>query len=296
MSKERSTARNRLELALVEAFRLLLRLLPERGAIGLGRALGRTYRLADGRRRRITERNLSLAFPELPPDRIGQLSRDVFAHFGSLAAFLVRSLSDPLETLLSRVTVSGAEHPLTAAASGRGAFFLTPHLGNWEYAAIAAAAHGLPVTIIARPLDNPLLETRLKAFREQSGNRVVPRAQAAREMLRVLRAGGAIGILPDQHARPPDVIWAPFFGRPAPTTSSIGRMAARTGALVVPAFCVAEPQGRFRLEFLPPVDIEALPESERTPEAFTARINAIVEEMVRRYPSQWLWLHDRWRA
>ncbi len=296
MPRRRSPARDRFEASLFAGFRRLLRALSGPAAERLGRGLGRLFRLLDARRRRLAQENLSRAFPDLSPRQVRDLARRVFAHFGGLAADLVRSTDEPLGSVLSRVELMGAERAAAAAASGRGVLFLTPHLGNWEVAALATAASGLPVTVIARPLDNALLDVLLTRFREQTGNRVVSKREAAREMLRVLRKGGGIGILPDQHAHPPDAVLVPFFGRPAATTSALARLAERTGALILPASAFRIGPCRYRLVFEEPIDVRTLPEEERTPEALTARINAVVEAMVRRHPDQWLWLHDRWRT
>lgn len=296
MGSPRSPLRNRLELAACAALRGLLRPLPVRLADALGRGAGLLYRLLDRRRRRLVAGNLSRAFPERTPGEVEELSRRVFAHFGGLAADLLRSETEPVERLLARVEVVGLEHARRAAASGRGVFFATPHLGNWEWAALVTGANGIPITIVARPLDNPHLDARLVAMRERTGGRVVSKRDAARALLRTLREGGVVGILADQRARPPDAVRVPFFGRPALTTTAIARLAERTGALVLPVVCLRTSPGRYRLVYSEPFDPRTLPASERGVETLTARITALVERQVRAAPDQWLWLHDRWRT
>ena len=295
MASRRGPLRNRLELAAYLVMRSFFRALPVRLADGLGRRAGLLYRLLDARRRRLVRGNLALAFPERTPAEIDALAREVFAHFGGLAADLLRSETEPVEELLSRVEVLGIEHARAAAASGRGVFFATPHLGNWEWASIVTGAYGIPVTVVARPLDNPLLDARLTAMREKTGCRVVSKRDAARVLLKTLRSGGLVGILADQRARPPDAVVVPFFGRPAATTSSIARLVAKTGALVLPAVCLRTGPGRYRYVFSEPFDAMLLPPEEREVEPLTARLTALVESQVRQAPGQWLWLHDRWR-
>lgn len=296
MASRRSPLRNRLELAAYLVLRGLFLPLPARFAHAVGRGAGRLYRLVDRRRRHLTADNLARAYPEMPPGEVDGLSRRVFAHFGGLAADLLRSEREPLERLLARVEVVGLEHARRAAASGRGVFFATPHLGNWEWAALVTGANGIPITIVARPLDNPLLDARLVAMRERTGGRVVSKRDAARTLLKTLRAGGVVGILADQRARPPDAVTVPFFGRPALTTTAVARLAARTGALVLPVVCLRTSPGRYRLVYSEPLDPAALPGVEREVDALTARITALVESQIRSAPDQWLWLHDRWRA
>lgn len=296
MASKRTPLRNRIELAAYVALRSLFRVLPLRLADAFGRSIARLYRLVDGRRRRLVARNLALAFPERSPAEVDRLARQVFGHLGSLAADLFRSETEPIERLLSRIEIVGLEHARAAAASGRGVFFSTPHLGNWEWAALATGANGFPVTIVARPLDNPLLDARLTAMRERAGCRVVSKREAARTLLRTLRAGGIVGILADQRARPPDGVAVPFFGRPALTTTSVARLAARTGALFLPVVCLRIAPGRYRLVYSEPFDVMAIPPEERGVEQLTARVTALVESQVRTAPEQWLWHHDRWRS
>ena len=295
MALRRGPFRNRLELAAYLLLRTFFRLLPLRAADALGRRAGLLYRRLDARRRKLVHGNLALAFPEKSPAEIDALAREVFAHFGSLATDLLRSETEPVESLLARVEVVGLEHARAAAASGRGAFFATPHIGSWEWALLVTGASGISVTVVARPLDNPLLDRRLTAMREKTGCRVVSKRDAARTLLKTLRSGGLVGILTDQRARPPDAVVVPFFGRPAATTSSVARLVTKTGALVLPASCLRTGPGRYRFTFSEPFDATLLPPEEREVEPLTARLAALVESQVREAPGQWLWLHDRWR-
>src|SRR5664279_2361995 len=150
-----------------------------------------------------------------------------------------------------------------AFATGRGVCFLTAHLGNWEWAALGTGALGISIGVVARPLDNPLLDATLKRLRASTGNTVIEKRDAARGMLRALRSGGAIGILNDQHARPPDAVTAPFFGRPAATSSALAKLADRTEALIVPAYTIRVAPARWRLTYEPPLDVRTLSREER---------------------------------
>lgn len=295
MPKRRSPLRDRLEKAALDAVRGVLGTLTIEEAGRAGRRLGAAAAPVLASRARLARTNLERAFPERDPRERDDLLRAVFEHFGGLFFELVRAAEEPLEDLLARVEVRNLDTARRAFGSGRGVLFVTPHLGNWEYAAVVAAALGCPMTVIARPLDNPLLEPLLAAFRTRSGNAVLPKADAGREILRTLRRGGAIGILPDQHARPPDAVAVPFFGRPASTTTAVARLADRTEALVLTACCVRAAEGRWLLTFDDPLDPRALAPVEREPAALTTRINLALERQIRAFPSQWLWLHNRWR-
>jgi KDO2-lipid IV(A) lauroyltransferase len=295
VAKVRSALRNRVEEAAFDLARRAVASMPQERAEALGRKFGRALRALLRSRRELAERNLTRAFPEKSPAEIEALAIAVFEHFGGLTFDLLKALDEPVEAALARIEVCGLEHPRRAAAKGRGIFFLTSHLGSWEFAALATGAAGFPLSVVARRLDNPLLETRLRTLREKTGNAIIYKADAARELLRLLRRGGAVGILTDQHAHPPQAVVVPFFGRPASTTSVVARLAERTGAVVIPTACLRTGPSRYRLTYGPPVDIGELPPEERAAAPFTARLNRILEGMIREHPEQWLWLHNRWR-
>jgi Kdo2-lipid IVA lauroyltransferase/acyltransferase len=296
MPKSRTAFRNRLEALAAEAAGAVLARMSPEAAERCGRALGRGYMRLDGRRRELSHANLARAFPELPADRIAALNVRVFEHFGGVAAELLHAVSRRPQDVLSRIETEGAENARDAFASGRGVFFLTAHLGNWEWAALGTGALGIPLGVIARPLDNPLLDASLTRLRTATGNTVIRKREAAREMLRALRRGAAIGILNDQHALPPDAVTAPFFGQLAATSSALAKLVDRTEALVVPTAAIRTGPARWRLTFEPALDVRELPEEERDVEKLTARLNGILELMIRRNPEQWLWLHNRWRV
>jgi KDO2-lipid IV(A) lauroyltransferase len=169
----------------------------------------------------------------------------------------------------------------------------TGHFGYWEVQAIASAVRFMPISVLARKLDNPLLHDMLERIRSMTGNQVIYRHGAIRRILRELSANRAIAMLIDQHLQR-DAIIVDFFNRPAATTSALAVLALRTGATVLPVFALPLPGGRYRLIYERPVD----PPREDSPDAireFTQRCSDVLEDYVRRYPQLWLWMHRRWR-
>jgi Kdo2-lipid IVA lauroyltransferase/acyltransferase len=295
MGRDRSALRNRVEALAVNALRrVFARMTPER-AEAAGRRLGLLYRRVDRRRRELARANIARAFPEMSSGEVDALSRAVFAHFGGLATELLHAAGRPVPETLARIEFPDVRLALEASRSGRGVLFLTAHLGNWEYSALGMAAAGVKAAVVARPLDNPLLDTWLTAFRTNNGNVIIEKRDAARGMLRALRSGGVLGVLADQHVGPPDGIPAPFFGRSASTTSALARIVDRTEALVLPAAAIRIAPSRYRLVVESVLDVRSLTAEEREVAPLTARFNAILEGMIRRHPEQWLWLHNRWR-
>jgi KDO2-lipid IV(A) lauroyltransferase len=295
MGRHRSAFRNRAEALAVSALRgVFARMTPE-VAEAAGRRLALAYRRVDRRRRELAHANIAKAFPEKSPAEVDALARAVFAHFGGVATELLHAAGRPVPEALARIDFPDVAAAREARASGRGVLFLTAHLGNWEYSALGMAAAGIPAAVVARPLDNPLLDAWLTEFRTRNGNTIIEKREAARGMFKTLRSGGVLGVLADQHVGPPDGIPAPFFGRRASTTSALARIVDRTEALVLPAAAIRIAPSRYRLVVESVLDVRTLPAAEREAPALTARFNAILEDMIRRHPEQWLWLHNRWR-
>jgi len=295
MSKDRSALRNHIEYGAFRIARGLTGLVSPPGLARIGDALGNLYSMVGGRRRKIIDFNLGLAFPDMTDADRHQLARAVARHFGRSALDAIRIQRMRPEELLAAVEIEGWEHVERAAALGRGVFFLTAHMGSWE---VAALVTGLKLeaglSVINRPLDNPYLEIELDRLRKLYGNHVFGKHNIAREMLRQLKSGGGVGILIDQRVREDQGIEVPFFGQPAWTHPILARVARKTGAPVVPTFALRGAPGRYNLRYEAPLMAEDLTEAEREDVPLTVRYMAVLEAAIRKNPDQWLWYHDRW--
>lgn len=282
------------EYLLVTCISLAVRPLPMATVRSMGEAIGRlAYRLA-GLRRRIALDNLARAMPELPPDERERIVKGVFEHFARMILELLRFGRLTREEMLARIEIEGEEHVQRAYASGKGLIFFSAHFGYWEMQGLANPLCWRPISVMARPLDNPRLHEMLERIRTMTGNTVIYRQGAVRKVLRTLAANGGVAILIDQHLQSPDAVLVDFFGRPAATSSMLAALAARTGAAVLPAFGGPLPGGRYRFVYEAPLD----PPSDETPESlreFTQRCSHRIEAHVRQHPDLWLWMHRRWR-
>ncbi len=286
--------RHRLEYRAVVGVVALVRLLPMRAVLGAGALLGRAFHLCDRPHRRLAVANLQAAFPLRSPKECRAIAREMFAHFGRLLMVLLKfSTMTPAE-MMARVEFEGEERVRHAHAAGRGVLLFTGHFGFWEINALVHALALHPIAVMARPLDNPLLNGLLESVRGRTGNSVIYRRGALRKVLRALGRNQAVAVLIDQHIQSSDAVFVDFFNRPAATTSALAALALRTGAPVVPVFALPLPGGRFRMVYEHPVD----PPPQDHPEAireFTQRCTDVLEMYVRRYPTLWLWMHRRWR-
>jgi KDO2-lipid IV(A) lauroyltransferase len=186
--------------------------------------------------------------------------------------------------------VHGLEHVEAARAAGKGVLVLEPHLGNWELGGLYLGQH-LPITFLYRPARQAWADALTRRGRERGGVRLAtPDVKGVRAMLQALKRGEGVGVLPDQVASKGDGVWAPFFGRPAFTPTLTFRLIAATGAVPLILFCERLRWGRgFRLHILP---APVLPDD---PVAAATRLNAAIEDLIRRYPDQYLWTYRRYK-
>jgi KDO2-lipid IV(A) lauroyltransferase len=189
------------------------------------------------------------------------------------------------------------EHYLAARERGQGVLIVTGHLGAWELSSFWHSLMGHPMTMVIRRLDNPRVDRLVNSIRCLHGNRVVHKDDFARGLLSAMRQGETVGILMDTNMTPPQGVFVPFFGVSACTASGLARVALRTGAAVLPGFLVWEAaEKQYVLRFGAEILLLRTGDDERDVVGNTARFTAAIEEYVRRYPDQWLWVHRRWKA
>ena len=286
--------RYRFESFLARSVRWVVPVVPMAGVRAFGRAMGRLVYVVDASHRRVALENLVDAFPGRTAKERKAMARAMFAHFGGLLLELIKFGTYSREQMLAATETEGEERLHQAQARGRGILIFTGHFGYWELLAIAHALRMEPMSVLARPLDNPYLHAVLEQVRTSTGNTVIYRQGAVRRMLRELAGGRVIGVLIDQHLHSPDAVYVGFFRRQAATTSALAALALRTGAPVIPVFALPLPHGRYRFIYEHPVD----PPRADTPDAvreFTQRCTDVLEMYVRRYPDLWMWMHRRWR-
>jgi KDO2-lipid IV(A) lauroyltransferase len=196
--------------------------------------------------------------------------------------------------LCRRVTLVGWDRLDQAEAHGRGVLVFSGHSGNWEVAGRVLGLYRAPYHIVVRPFNNPLVWEHMSRERRRSGIREVPKQGAARQIFRVVRQGGRVGMVIDQRVRPGQGIVLPFLGHPALVTPLPAALSLRTGAPAVPIFGWPEARGLYRVELGEPI-LPVEGSGEEAVAALTARYLAVLEAEIRRRPEQWLWMHRRWR-
>jgi len=285
-----------LQYALAWTFLKILGALPRPVARSIGAAGARALLLVRPKLRKTAECNLKLAFPEWSEQQRSAVMNGMTCNLGWMAAEFARFPRYTAENIGEVVILDGHENFLAGQSRGRGVLYLTGHIGAWELSSFAHALYGFPLHYMARPLDNGPLDALVNEYRGQSGNKPIFKNESARQVLRVLKEAGTVGILADQNTMPEEGVWVDFFGTPACTTTGIARVALHTGAAVVPGYaCWDESLRKYRLRFEAPVELVRGGDTERDIFENTQRFAKVIEEIIRKHPEQWVWIHARWK-
>jgi Kdo2-lipid IVA lauroyltransferase/acyltransferase len=289
--------RERLEYALVWPWIKFLGILPRPAARAIGIILGLTVYALHSRLRRVGLRNLTLGFPDMPEGERRHLLRGEFISLGRQLAEVCLFPRYTRENVSRTIVYEGFENFERAYARGKGVLFLTGHIGAWELSAFAHSLNGHPLSIVMRPLDNRYIDRLIQGYRTMHGNRTVDKDDFVRGLLGAMRAGETVGILMDTNMTPPQGVFVDFFGIPACTASGLARIALKTDAAVVPGFTVWDAeQKKYILRFEPAIELIRTADNEADIVANTAKFTKAIEEIIREYPDQWLWVHRRWKT
>jgi KDO2-lipid IV(A) lauroyltransferase len=241
--------------------------------------------------------NLGIAFPEWNEAQRKRVVRGMVRNLGWMAAEFARFPKYSKENIEQIVVLDGHENFLEGHRRGKGVLYLTGHIGAWELSSFAHALYGFPLHYMARRIDNERIDALVNGYRCLSGNRPIFKNESARVMLKVLKEAGTVGILADQNTMPQEAVFVEFFGKAASTTTGIARVALHTDAAVVPGYAVwDEARGKYRLRFEPPMELVRTGDTERDVLENTKRFTRVIEEIVRKYPEQWVWAHGRWNT
>ena len=288
---------NKLQYWPVAAGVRLIGVLPRSWARSVGILIGGLVYHLHPRLRRVGLRNLELAFPEKPLSERRKILRGVYVSLGRLLGevclfpYYTRRNSSQL------AVYQGFENFEAAEKRGKGVLFLTGHFGGWEVGSFFHSIQGHPMQIVVRPLDNPYVDKLVTEYRGLHGNTVIGKNDFARGLLAAMRTNSTVGILMDTNMTPPQGVFVDFFGIPACTASGVARVALHSDAAVVPAFTIWDPVLRkYRVEFDPAVELVRTGDDEADAIANTAIFTKVLEQYVRRYPDQWLWVHRRWKT
>jgi len=253
----------------------------------------------DRRHRGYARINLGIAFPGIGDRDARRIIHRMYRGMGTCLAEVIRMGRMDRNYLERHVRIEGAEHlDKSRRETGLGCILMTGHFGNWELFAHVLSLLLEPISVVARSRESGVLDRAITERRKLSGNRVIRRDRAARAILAALRGKTHVGVLIDQDVPEGKGVFVPFFGVEASTTDGIARLALSTGANIHPAFIHREPERKFRhvLRFGPAIPMDRSADRETEVTALTARCNEALERAIRLGPSDWMWIHRRWKT
>src|ERR1700735_2689014 len=247
--------------------------------------------------RKAAQTNLQIAFPELSERKRDEIIRRMVRQVGWMAAEFSQLPKYSPVNIENVVVIDGFENFAAAKRRGKSVLFLTGHMSAWELASFAHALYGYPLHFLVRPVSNRRVDALVNRYRCLSGNSAIEKNKSARAILKVLGEAGTVGILMDHHTSLDEGVFVNFFGAPASTRSGLARLALRTDAAVVPGFLIWDTARRkYRLRFEKAVELARTDDEEADVIENTQRFTQVIEEHVRQYPDQWLWVHKRWKT
>jgi len=290
------TLRHRAEMLALRGLAALARVAPLGPARAVGAGLGTLIHAIDRPHRRVALLNLDRAFGDaLDEAAKRRLVKACYRHFCRALVEMLRMPRVTKENFRRYCEFENVEAFQEALSHGNGAILCTAHYGNWELMNLALGYLDLPMSVMARPMDNPLLHRFMEKVRAQSGNRVIYKNRAIRKLLKNLGENRIVGIVNDQNIHDRNRIMVDFFGHPAATTPVPGALAVKTGAPIVTGYSEPLGGGRYLLRFDPLIIPDPNADKDAEIHRIALLLNQRLEAQIRRCPEAWLWVHKRWK-
>jgi KDO2-lipid IV(A) lauroyltransferase len=246
--------------------------------------------------RLITLHNLRRSFPEKDSKEIIKIAKGVYRHFAIVAAEFFDMPCITKETIHKWGDVEGLEHYEAANAKGKGVLSIVAHFGNWELLPIGIPFYIKPIYIVYRPLDNPVIDNMVEYVRTKNGNELITKGGSGKRIMELLKDNKTVGLLSDQNVDLQEGVFVDFFGRPACTGKGLAVMAMRSGAPVIALFPARQKSGKYKAIVKPAIEAVCTGNYEEDIVTNTQRFTKVIEEVVREYPEQWFWFHQRWKT
>lgn len=258
-----------------------------------GKFLGLMLYYLWGKRREIALENVRMACSSgIITGKPEDIIRKNFEGLGRSIIEIVKIYFGRGKGILDNIRFEGLENLEKAKDKGRGVIFITGHCGNWELLALATSFKIIPISVVARRLNNPYLNSLIERLRSKYGNRVIYKKGALKEIIKTLRGNGSVGILIDQAVLPEEGIIVNFLGRPAWTTKMPVLIARKTGSPILPVFIKRNEKGQ-EITIYP--EVMLLSNNNESIAENTKRLSSYIEDYIRENPEQWLWIHRRWK-
>lgn len=265
--------------------------------LAFGRFFGRLAFYLDKKHRGIALKNLETAFGrEKDSSEIYNIAKNIFENLGmNLIEFcrIPRLNSGNIDKI---VTVRGFDNFLNAYKKNKGVLFLTAHFGNWELMAVSHALKGYPLNVVVREPDNPVFADFINHVRTMCGNKIMDKRSQMRGLLNALKKKECVGVLLDQNVTWSEGVFVDFFGKLAATNKGLALLAIKSHAPVIPVFIIRRDSETHELIFGKEIPVQITDDKRADILINTARFTKVIEDMIRKYPAQWFWVHQRWKS
>lgn len=246
--------------------------------------------------RLITLHNLMRSFPEKNLKEIIGIAKGVYHHFAIVAAEFFDMPYITKENIHKWGDVEGLENYEAAIAKGKGVLSIVAHFGNWEILPVGVPVYAKPMHIVYRPLDNQVIDNMVEYVRTLRGNELIPKGGSGKQILELLQRNQIIGILSDQNVDLLEGVFVDFFGRPACAGKGLAVMAMRSGAPVIAIFPARQKNGKYKAIIKPVMEAVCSGDYDADILTNTQRFTKVIEDVIREYPEQWFWFHQRWKT
>jgi KDO2-lipid IV(A) lauroyltransferase len=220
--------------------------------------------------------------------------KQTFQNLGRSLVEIIKVYHGRGEEVLKNINIEGIEHIKKAQQKNKGILFITGHCGNWELLALTASYRVVPLRVVARRINNPYINALVERVRKSYGNSIIYKHGAIKQILSTLRENKAVGILIDQSVVPSEGILIDFLGSPAWSTKAPVLIAKKTGVPVLPVFIQRNGKGH-TIKIYPEIEgLQNGPQENNLVSAVSV-LHSYIEKYIIENPSEWLWIHRRWK-
>ncbi len=274
----------------------MLALIPPTAGEKIALALSKIWFALDKRHKNVAIENITHAFgDQMTSYEINRMARKTFFYAANMLFETPRAYTWKPDDLSKHYTIKGFDHLKAAHTKGKGVLMVSGHFGNWEISVQLNNLSGLQCCGVYRKLDFLPMEKYFHEKRESTGSRLYPLKGAAQATFRELRLGNCMCLLIDQNAKRHQGVFIDFLGRKACANTGPAHLALAMDVPVIPYFFVRE-NGKYRLEVLPEIPVIKTGDMEKDILVNTQNFNRVIEDIIRRYPDQWFWIHNRWKT
>lgn len=291
-----ASVKHKLEYSAYKGMKLFLKILPRKTLFLISRSLGNMLFALDKKHKQLAYSNLKTAFGDRYSfSKRHQIIKKTFIHFSSIFLDFIKISGFNAKQKDRLISAQGTEILKKHLRKKKGLLIFTAHFGFWEIAAHVLSKHA-KLNVIARPLDNPLLEKELSQFRASLGSHVIYKKMAAKPVLRALSQNEMVAVLIDQNVLLREGVFIRFFGKDASTTPSLAAFFLRSKAPVIPIFCYPTPNHDYHLKIMETPPLKITGDFDKDVRNITQICTNIIENEITKHPHLWLWFHDRWRS